>query len=65
MNVAKLRAKVIEKSLTTQQISAFLDINPATWYRKMANGTFTITEAKALSNKLNLSNKEIIDIFLC
>lgn len=66
MDTERLRQKISESSMTCEEISEAIGINPSTYYRKMnAQGeTFTIAQAKSLARVLRLSNVEASEIFL-
>ena len=61
----KLLGKIREKALTQKDVAERLGIDESTFYRKMKkNGqTFTIEEAYKISEVLDLTNQESIDIF--
>lgn len=66
MNAQRLKEKISEAHLTGDEISAALNIDPSTYYRKMsaAGESFTVAQAKLLARLLSLSNKEAAEIFL-
>lgn len=60
----KLKAKIVEKGYTLEQIAQILGINPATVYRKMAmESDFTRNEIALLKESLNLTIEDINAIF--
>ncbi|HBE9482679.1 TPA: DUF739 domain-containing protein [Clostridioides difficile] len=65
MNPNKLKGKLVEKNLTYEDCSKILDISTTTFSNKV-NGIsrFYVCEAKLLSNILELSDLEKIEIFL-
>ena len=65
VNINKLKGKIVENQSNINEISAALDIDRATLYRKLkANGqTLTIREADVIAKKLNLTGKEVNEIF--
>lgn len=65
VNVAKLRGKMAEKGYTIHRLADEIGVNKSTLYRKLAsNGdTFTIGEAKNISQKLTLTSVEAQEIF--
>lgn len=64
-NMLKLKGKIVEKNFTVEQVAKTLEMNPSTFYRKLANDgeTFTIAEANKLGHLLNLSVYELNEIF--
>lgn len=60
----KLKAKIVEKGFTLEQIAQKLGINPATIYRKMAmESDFTRNEIALLKESLDLTIEDINTIF--
>lgn len=63
-NGRKLRAKMVENNITNTDLAEFLDINPATLYRKSVGiSDFTRSEIQKISEYLALSMQEVKDIF--
>ncbi|MDO5293354.1 MAG: DUF739 family protein [bacterium] len=65
MNFNKLKGKIVERQLTYQQCADAIEISTASFSNKM-NGSkrFWYDEISKLSDLLDLSNDEKIDIFL-
>lgn len=64
VNVLALREKQKEMKVTTSVIASALKINPSTWYRRLEKpSNFTIGEAEALCNLLQLNGEEAEKIF--
>ncbi len=59
----KLKAKMIEKNISTKELSEKIGINCATFYRKMAKGSFFVGEVAIIGAYLELSAKELHAIF--
>ncbi len=59
-----LRGKIIEKGLSTTEISKQLNINPSTFYRKAKNSSFTIADIDKMIDILGLTKADAIRIFL-
>ena len=60
----KLLGKIREKALTQKDVAERIGIDESTFYRKLKkNGQFTIEEAYKISEVLDLTNQEAIDIF--
>ena len=61
----KLLGKIREKALTQKDVAERLGIDESTFYRKLKKDgqTFTIEEAYKISEVLDLTNQESIDIF--
>lgn len=66
VNINKLKGKIVEKGFTVSELADKIDLNKATLYRKINdNGeNFTIKETEKIAIILNLTAKEINDIFL-
>lgn len=63
-NRNKLKGRIIEAGYTIEQLAVLIGVNPATFYRKMAqNSEFTRNEILAIKTVLNLTNEEMTDIF--
>ena len=66
INTLKLKAKLKEKNLTQEEVANRLGINPSTFNKKINNEigeTLTIQEATNLKNILEITNKDMVDIF--
>ena len=63
-NRNKLKGRIIEAGYTIEQLAGLIGVNPATFYRKMAQSSeFTRNEILAIKLVLDLTNEEINDIF--
>ena len=64
-NINKLKGKIIEAGFTVETFSKKVNMNKATFYRKINNDckTFTIKEATNIVEVLGLSAGEAIEIF--
>lgn len=65
MNVNKLKGKIVENGLNIPSVARKIGMDKATFYRKL-NGettTFTIKEADAIVNILDLTSSEALAIF--
>ena len=65
VNVNKLKGKIVENGMSVQELAELVNIDKATFYRKLnANGeTFLIRDADAISKALNLTMDEVNAIF--
>ena len=65
VNVERLRNEMKKKSVTPEAAASAMGIDVATYYRRMSRlGTkFTVEEVGKLSEILNLSPKDMQDIF--
>lgn len=65
VNIAKLKAKMVEKGFTVETLAAKIGIDRSTLYRKLeAIEKFTIGEARKIKVVLDMTNEEAILIFL-
>lgn len=58
-----LKGKIVEKGITILELSRILNINQATFYRKMKNNSFKIFETDIIMDVLQLSPSEANKIF--
>lgn len=65
VNVDRLRGKIVECRKTVREVAEFIEIDPATLYRRLNGGgnTFTIEEADKIADFLSLSVDELNRIF--
>ena len=63
LDANKLRGKLVEMGVSVSELSATLNINAATFYRKLKGNSFKIAEADIIVQKLNLSSAEANSIF--
>ena len=65
MDVRKLRAKMVEKSISVDRLASEIGINRASLYRKLNNAEkITIGEARRIASALELTCDEATLIFL-
>lgn len=66
VQVNKLRAKLVERGLTVEEVAGRMGVHRTTLYRKMqdrSGKSFTVREVQELSSILELTASEIDDIF--
>ena len=65
VNVNKLKGKIVEKNMSVEEVAKRVNIDRATFYRKLAqNGeSFSISEADAIVKALDLDGLEASAIF--
>ena len=65
VNVSKLKGKIVEKNMSVEEVAKRVNIDRATFYRKLAqNGeSFSIREADAIVKALDLDGLEASAIF--
>lgn len=65
VNVNKLKGKIVEKNMSVEEVAKRVNIDRATFYRKLAqNGeSFSIREADAIVKALDLDGLEASAIF--
>ena len=64
MKIERLVQEIHKKGIKKAKIAERMGITRNALYMKLKRGNFTIDEAESLSNILNLSKEEKIDIFL-
>ncbi len=65
MNIAKLKAKIVEKEMNVETLGALIGVERSTLYRKLNNAEkVTVGEAAKMKEALELSDAEAYDIFL-
>lgn len=65
MNIDKLKGKLVEKKKTYEDCAKALNVSITTFSNKMnGRGSLYIEEVNTLSNFLELTNTEKIEIFL-
>ena len=64
-NVLKLKAKIVERDMSIEQVAKSIGIDTSTMYRKLANNgnSFTVAEATNIGLLLELNASEMNDIF--
>lgn len=62
MDVPALRAEIVRKGYTQEQIAKMIGITPKTFYLKMKKGEFKTLEAERMINILGIKNP--VEIFL-
>lgn len=65
VNVRKLKAKLLETGLTTQDAAKQLGINRSTFYRKLQkpDDLLSVRDIRVLSDLLGLKMTDVADIF--
>ena len=66
MNTKKLKAAIIEQGYSMGQFAESIDMDRSKFYRRLSRDgdTFTIAEVLSIKDKLNLTPKDVVDIFL-
>ncbi|MDU7497614.1 hypothetical protein [Veillonella sp.] len=66
MNTKKLKAAIIEQGYSMGQFAEIIDMDRSKFYRRLSRDgdTFTIAEVLSIKDKLNLTPKDVVDIFL-
>lgn len=59
----KLKGKIYEKGLTIAIVSKQIGMNVTTFYRKLAKNTFSLVEVANITNVLQLTQDEAVEIF--
>lgn len=68
VNSKKLKAKLKEQNLTQEEAARKMEINPATFNKKINNeegDTLTVKEVERLSEILGLQRKDLSEYFFC
>ena len=65
MNAFKLKAKIVERNITMEELAKQIGISNTTLYRKIKYPLrLTLLEVIKLKDILDMTDKEAIDIFL-
>jgi len=66
VNTRLLKAKMVERGISGDDLAKMIGINPSTFYRKMKTGgnSFTVAEMYAIVDALELTDDEAVLIFL-
>ena len=66
MNTKKLKAAIIEQGYSMAQFAEIIEMDRSKFYRRLSRDgdTFTIAEVLSIKDKLNLTPKDVVDIFL-
>lgn len=64
MNLNKLKGKMVERQVTTEELAKVIGVSYATLLRRFnAPATFTVREVSAITNALGLDIKDANSIF--
>lgn len=64
MDVKELKAQMIRKDKTVDQLCAAIGISRTSWFRKVGGDSqFTQEELRGLRNELGLNDEQTIEIF--
>ena len=63
MNAKLLKAKMVLNDCTIDKLASALNLNPWTVRYKIKYDGFKVCEARAIGKLLNLSSKELCEIF--
>jgi plasmid maintenance system antidote protein VapI len=65
MNVAKLKAKIVEREMNVEALAEKIGMDRSALYRRLNDAEkITIGEAMKMKDALGMTNKEASDIFL-
>lgn len=65
MNVAKLKAKIVEREINVEKLADMIGMERSGLYRRLNDAEkITIGEAIKIKDALGMTNKEATDIFL-
>ena len=65
LNEFKLKAKIVERNISMEELANQIGISTATLYRKVRNPLhMTLLEVTKIKDILRITDKEAIDIFL-
>lgn len=65
MNVAKLKAKIVEREMNVEALAEKIGMDRSALYRRLNDSEkITIGEAMKMKDALGMTNKEASDIFL-
>lgn len=65
MNVAKLKAKIVEREMNVEALADMIGMERSALYRRLNDADkMSIIEAIKIKDALGMTNKEACDIFL-
>ncbi len=59
----KLKAKIIERETSIEELSRKMNIDKSTFHRKMKNNSFFVNEVDTIAKELRLTPEEMTEIF--
>lgn len=59
----KLKAKIIERETSIEELSRKMNIDKSTFHRKMKNNSFFVNEVDTIAKELHLTADEMAEIF--
>jgi plasmid maintenance system antidote protein VapI len=64
MNIAKLKAKIVEREMNVETLAGMIGVDRSSLYRKLNEAEkITLGEAIKMKEVLRMTNKEATDIF--
>lgn len=63
MNERKMKAKLVEKGFSVEELATRIAMHQSTFYRKMKDSSFTVSEVTSIAKELDLSVEELNNIF--
>lgn len=65
LNIKKLKAQMVEKGMSVDDLSKELGIHPATMYRKLSRKDrgFTVSDAEKIGHALGLNSTTMMEVF--
>ena len=66
INTQLLKARMVERGISAENLAKLVGMNPSTFYRKMKTGgnSFTVAEMFAIVDALELTDEDAVRIFL-
>ena len=64
MNSRELKAQMVRRGMSVDQLCEIIKISRTSWFRKVAGTSlFTQGEISGIRNALNLDDQQVLDIF--
>lgn len=63
LNENKLNGKIIECGMTKEGLAMAINVDRATFYRRVKNKKLLLSDVQKICNTLNLTTDEILSIF--
>lgn len=63
LNEKKLKGKIVENGMTLEGIAMAINVDRATFYRRLKNSKLLLSDVQKICKVLDLTTEEVLDIF--